>query len=122
MSATEPSSAGSNPAAVRKNNSVHFRGEESRRVYLEVLVDDHPLDCLLDKGSDVTLFPGNLVRESPKKPITSQIRAANGTVIEVLDLVDLPVLLRGKELRVSGVASDHVGELLLGLTGLRNSR
>ena len=122
VSATEPSSAGSNPAAVPKNNSVHFRGEESRRVYLEVLVNGHPVDCLLDTGSEVTLIPGNLVRERPKKPITSQIRAANGAIIEVLGLVDLPVLLRGKELRVSGVASDHVGELLLVLTGLRNSR
>ena len=44
VSATEPSSTGSNPAAVRKINSVHFRGEESRRVYLEVLVDGHPVD------------------------------------------------------------------------------
>ena len=95
MSTTEPNFASSNPAAVRKNNSVHFRGEESRRVYLEV-VDGHPVDCLLDTGSEVTLIPGNLVRELPKKPITSQIRAANGTIIEMLGLVDSRYCCEGK--------------------------
>ena len=63
MSTTEPSSSGSNPAAVRKNNSVRFRGEEFRSVYLEVLVDGHPVDCLLHTGSEATLILENLVRE-----------------------------------------------------------
>ena len=118
VSATEPSSAGSNPAAVRKNNSIQFRGEESHRVYLEVLVDGHPVYCLLNTGSEVTLIPENLVRELHKKPITSQIRAANGTIIEVLGLMDLPVLLRGKKLRVSSVASMQEN-CSWGLTGLK---
>ena len=52
-------------------------------------MNGHPVDCLLDTRSEVTLIPGNLVRELPKKPITSQIRTANGTIIEVLGLVDL---------------------------------
>ena len=30
-----------------------------RKVYLEVLVDEQPVDCLLDTGSEVSLVPGN---------------------------------------------------------------
>ena len=50
-----------------------------------------PVNCLLDTGSEVTLIPGSMVQDLPKKPVTSQIRAANGTIIEVLALVSLAV-------------------------------
>ena len=63
------------------------------------------------------IWCGNYLRN-----VTSHMRAANGTIIEVLGLVDLPVLLRWKELRVSGVASDHVGELLLGIDWLEEQQ
>ena len=69
------------------------------------------MNCLLDTGSEVTLISGSLV---PKKLVTSQIRATNGTTIEVLVLADLLVFLRGRELLISGVAYDHIGEMLLG--------
>ena len=88
-------------------------GEDSRRVYLEVLVNGNPTNCLLDTGSEVTLIPGSLMQELPKKSVTLQRRAANGTHIEVLGLVSLPVVLRGRQLLICGVASDHVGEMLL---------
>ena len=46
-------------------------GEDSRLVYLEILVDGNPVNCLLDAGSEVTLTPRRLVQELPKKPVTS---------------------------------------------------
>ena len=64
-------------------------------MYLEVMVNGNPTNCLLDTGSEVTLIPGSLVQELPKESVTSQLRAANGTIIEVLGLVSLPLLLRG---------------------------
>ena len=42
-------------------NSVRANGNNSRKVYLEVLVDGEPVNCLLDTGSEVTLIPGSLV-------------------------------------------------------------
>ena len=73
------------------------------------------MNCLLDIGSEVTLTPGSLVQELPKQHIVSQILAANGTFIEVLGEVDHPVVLKGREVIIRGVASDHMTEELLGI-------
>ena len=82
-------------------------------MYLEVLVNVNPTNCPLDTGSEVTVIPESLVHELPKKPVTSQLRAANWTIIEVLGLVSLHVPLMGRQLPICGVASNHVGEMLL---------
>ena len=51
------------------------------------------------------------------------MRAANGTTIEVLGLVSLPVMLRAKELLlIRGVASEHIGEMLLGIDWLEKQQ
>ena len=92
------------------------------RVYLEVLVDNKQVNCLLDTGSEITLIPASLVQHLTKKSVTSQIRAANGTTIEVLGLVDLSVLLKGRELLIRGVASDQIGEMLLGIDWFKEQR
>ena len=42
------------------------------------------MDCPLDAGSEMTLILGSLIQALPKRPIVSQIRPANGTLIEVL--------------------------------------
>ena len=42
------------------------------------------IDCLVDTGSELTLIPIFLVQGLPKPPVISQIKAANGTLIEVL--------------------------------------
>ena len=82
---------------VENANSVRANGKNPRKVYLEVLVDGKPADCLLDTGSEVTLIPGSLVQDLPKRRIVSQMRAANETLIEVLGEVDLPVVLKDRE-------------------------
>ena len=60
------------------NHSARLPHGESRRVYLEVLLDGELVDCVLDTGSEATLVPGYLVQKLPKRLIRSQIRAANG--------------------------------------------
>ena len=59
---------------------VRAVGRHPRKVYL----DGEPIDCLIDTGSEVTLIPGFLVKELTKRPVISQIKADNGTLIEVL--------------------------------------
>ena len=36
---------------VRENRTVNAAGPNARRVYLEIVVDGEPIDCLLDRGS-----------------------------------------------------------------------
>ena len=76
---------------VRENRSVTAVGPNARRLYLEVLIDGEPVDCLLDTGSEVTLIPSRLVTELPKRAIRLLIWAAHWTDIEVLGDVELPV-------------------------------
>ena len=52
--------------------------------------------------------------ELPKRPVSSVIRSASGTDIEVLGEVELPVLIGSREVLVHGIASDRVSEMLLG--------
>ena len=86
-----------------------------------VLVDVEPVDCLLDIGSEVTLISGSLVQELPKRRIVSQIRAVNGTLIDVLREVDLPVVLKDREVIIRGVACDYVAEMFLGIDWLETN-
>ena len=81
-------------------------------------MDGKPIHCLLVTGSEVTLIPRYVAQEQLKTPVTSQIRVANGTPIEVLGLVQLPVLLKGQKIFVEGVASDNVAQMLLGIDWL----
>ena len=103
-----------------RSRALTAYGKNPRKVYLEVLVDDEPVDCLQNTGSEVTIIPRSLVHELPKRPIVSQIPAANGTIIEVLGEVDLRVMLEGEEVIIRGVASDHVAEMLLGIDWLED--
>ena len=83
-----------------------------------ILIDGEPVDCLLDTGCKITLISNRLVTELPKKAISSLIRAANGTDIEVLGEVELPVRIGNRDVLVRVIASDHVAEMLLGIDWL----
>ena len=82
------------------------------------MIDGEPVDCLLDTGSEVTLIPSRIVTELPKIAIRSLILAANGTDIEVLGEVELPVRIGNRDVLVRGITSDHVAEMLLGIDWL----
>ena len=103
---------------VRENRTVNAVKPNAHRLYLEIVVDGEPTDCLLDTGSEVTLIPARLLTELPKIPVSSVIRAANGIDIEVLGEVELPVWIGNREVLVRGITSDHVAEMLLGIDWL----
>ena len=50
--------------------------------------------------------------ELQKIPVSSVVRAANRTDIEVLGEVKMLVLIGSREVLVRGIASDHVAESL----------
>ena len=50
--------------------------------------------------------------------MSSQIRAANGILIEAFGLAQLPILLNREEILVEGVTSDHVAEMIVSIDWL----
>ena len=86
------------------------------------VINGEPIDCLLDTVIEVTLIPARLVTELPKMPVSSVVRSANGTDIEVLDEVELPVWIENREVLARCIASVHVAEMLLGIDWLETQR
>ena len=111
--------SGSEVELVANNHSARLPHDESRQVYLEVLLDGELVDCLQDTGSEATFLSGYLVQKLPMRPIRSQIRADNGTLIDALWLVELTLVVEGRKMTIRGVASDHIGEMLLGIDWLK---
>ena len=58
-------------------------------VYLDLCVNGHNCECLLDTGSDVTLIPAKYVQNLKVKNIIHALKAANGTEIAVTGKVCL---------------------------------
>ena len=66
---------------VRENRTVNAVGPNARRVYLEIVVDGEPIDCLLDTGSEVTLIPARLVTECRKDLLVLSFERPMGPIL-----------------------------------------
>jgi len=75
-------------------------------------------ECLLDTGSDVTLIPATLIKDEPIQSSTYVLKAANGTEIPILGEVSLAFKLGGYTGIISGLVSEHVSEVILGINWL----
>ena len=75
--------------------------------------------CLLDTGSDVTLFPHALVRGLPLDQCVVDLSAANGTSISILGAGTVTAKLQGRDIKIDGLVTDHVDEVILGLDWLQ---
>ena len=90
----------------------------SNEAYIELEIERQYFICLLDTGSDVTLFPAPVVkgyqlRESDIEPL-----AANGTRIPVFRTVTVRAKLGGRTITMDGLVSEHIQEVILGLDWL----
>ena len=66
--------------------------------------------CLLDTGSDITLFPHVIVRGLPLDQCVVDLSTANGTGIPILGAVSAKL-----QVKIDGLVTDHVDEVILGL-------
>ena len=98
--------------------STGSEGKKGSATYLRAAVDDRVQDCLLDTGSEVSLLPASLVREELLRPTTQTLRAANGTEIAVLGEATLSFKTQFFTSTVSGIVSDHIAEIMLGVDWL----
>jgi len=93
--------------------------------YLEMTLSSKTVLSLMDSGCHVTLVPQSLVesvRGLRVKPAQHTLRAANETVITVVDEVTLPLRLDGRCIKTAAFVSPDVEELMLGLNCLRKHR
>lgn len=110
------SSQGNNGHTAQMSNSRHISG--SRSAYLPAKIFGRKRWCLLDTGSEVSVIPSRCVPPNAMKASTRTLNAANGTSIPVSGETTLVLDLGDQCLDVPCLVSDHVDEILLGLTFL----
>ena len=83
--------------------------------YLRATVGNRLCSCLLDTGSDVCIIPVSFVNLSQIEDTSRTLKAANGTPISTLGEVTLPMQIGSFHTTVTGLVSDHVAEVMLGI-------
>ena len=91
----------------------------TKEAYIELELSEKKYRCLLDTGSDVTLLPASIVYGLPLCPSTTELRAVIGTKMPTLGEATVNAKLSGKKIQFTGLATEHVDELLLGPAWLR---
>ena len=83
--------------------------------YLRLSVGRRVYDSLLDTGSEVCLFPERIIDSVAVKGTNRTLKAANGTNIQILGEVTLPVIIGQCKTQVNGLVSQHVSQPMLGI-------
>jgi len=107
---TDPSSLHVNGTCENTDQLRSFHG-----TYLRAMVGNRLCNCLLDTGSDVCIIPASLVDFSQVMNTSRTLKAANGTVINTLGEITLPFKTGPFCTNVTGLVSDHVMEVMLGI-------
>ena len=90
--------------------------------YLKCRINSTWQKCLLDTGSEVSLVPATLADGLRREPTPHKLFAANGTAIAVLGRTTVPMYLGGKRLAVDAIITEHVVEMIIGITWLKEHR
>ena len=104
------------PAA--RVNGTHTPGATTGRAYLPVVFGDLEVNCLVDTGCEVTLFPEGLVNRERIEPTRRRVLAVNGSEIAVLGNATVTVMIGGRRMEIEGLVSGHVFEPILGIDWL----
>ena len=109
----QPSATGPPPSRVQTIGTT---------LYLSVQIGKRKHEGLLDTGSEVTLLPAAFAGGCSLLPSYRTLRAANGTVINVLGSVTLNVKIGRLVLLTEFIVSDQVDEILFGMDWLKKHR
>ena len=92
------------------------RGLDRANVYLGMQLGDSSLPCLvIDSGCEVTLIPNPVVEAVGgvvMSPSSQRLWAANGTDIEIVGEVTVPLLLDGRCIDTTALVSPDVEEVI----------
>jgi hypothetical protein len=86
-----------------------------RKAYLRLRVNGVWLLAVLDTGSDTTLLPESAVTGVELTRCSRKVLAANRTPIEVKGRATVEANIGRHQLRITGLVTSHVSEVLLGL-------
>jgi len=122
------------PISRRQTSEELQRGNEDLRSYqvnrasnssyinfdfcLRMTTENKVYDCLLDTGSEVCILPEAMVDPWHIKETRHTLRAANGAAISTLGEATLPMSIGSFDSSVTGLVSDHVSEIMLGINWL----
>ena len=69
----------------------------------------------MDTGADVSLIPTSKVGSAALKPTNQKLFAVNGTEISVRGEVEIAAYAAGVPIRIAGLVSDHLTDVILGI-------
>ena len=110
--------ANNEPTALVRGISARNNHE----AYLRVKIGGQICDCLLDTGSEVTIFPENVIGDEDVMRTNKTLRAANESVIPIIGEVNLTIEIGRCYTRVEGLVSEHVPEPMLGIDFLKSNK
>jgi predicted aspartyl protease len=98
-------------------------GLDNADVYIRMELNGKSLPCLVDSGCEISLVPHHVVTNCRSLKLNSssqRIFAANGTEIEVIGEVVLPLMLNGRQVDTPALVSPDVEEIVLGVDWLKS--
>ena len=93
-----------------------------KSVYIELVIGNSRHKAMLDTGSDVTLIPAGLADMSQVRGSSRKLRAANGTLINLLGEWKTTVRVENLHLSMEFLVSDRIDEILIGIDWMRAHR
>ena len=116
----QPVKDGKDAKQVDKAITCGTLGRHTKEAYLEIEVNGRYYNCLLDTGSGVTIFPYTMVKGYILQPSTTDLKAANGSPISLLGETTVKAVWKGRTIKLQGVVTEHMDEVILGLTWLQD--
>jgi hypothetical protein len=88
--------------------------EGDGRVYVQAVLNGIPQACLLDSGCGTTVFPRQLIPTAALKPTKQRMNTATGATLKLDGEADVLCDFGGLSLKVHGVVSSQIYEVMLG--------
>jgi len=109
-------------SVIHRNHGTSEYTHAEYDAYLRVKLGENNCDCLLDTGSEVSIFSENVVDPSLIEDYNKALRAANGTEIPILGQATLLLKVGKYHIQETGLVSPYVQEPMLGIGFLVNSK
>ena len=105
----------------KSNSVVEDEDYAASRVYLPTKIGGKSYGVLLDTGCEITVIPAKLAKRRQLQQTSRSLIAANGTQIPILGWTTIKAYVGSAPVIISGLVSEHVTEVMLGIDWLREN-